>query len=102
MTTSVALAINRRIVIGIINAPCIGKLFAAVKGRGATLNDKPIKVSLCTELSMAQCIMEVWSRDGAKQEEKQLENFRTLISKVHSFRTYGKRKPFLDHSLMIR
>ena len=44
MTISVGLAINNRLVIGIISAPCIGKLFAAVKGRGATCNGKPIKV----------------------------------------------------------
>ena len=44
VTISVGLTINGKLVIGIINAPCIGKLYAAVKGRGATCNGKPMKV----------------------------------------------------------
>lgn len=44
VTISVALAINHRLVIGIIAAPCIGKIYTAIKGQGAKLNGKPIKV----------------------------------------------------------
>jgi len=89
VSISVGLTINGKLVIGIINAPCIGKLYAAVKGRGATCNSKPIKVSNCTQLSLAQCILEVWSRDGAESEAKQQANFSSIVSKVHSVRCLG-------------
>jgi len=89
VTISVGLTINGKLVIGIISAPCIGKLYAAVKGRGATCNSKPIKVSNCTQLSLAQCILEVWSRDGAESEAKQQANFSSIVSKVHSVRSLG-------------
>lgn len=44
VTISVALAINRKLVMGIIAAPCIGKVYTAIKGQGAKLNGKPITV----------------------------------------------------------
>ena len=89
MTISVALAINRKLVIGIINAPCIGKLYAACKNQGATLNGKPMKVSNCEKLEVAQCILEVWSRDPPESEKIQIHNFQQLIGKTHSLRCYG-------------
>jgi len=89
VTISVALAINRRLVLGIISAPCIGKLYAARKNHGATLNGKPIKVSNCEKLNLAQCILEFWSCSGKDHEEKQLYNAKQLISKVHSLRSIG-------------
>jgi len=81
VTISVGLTINGKLVIGIISAP--------FKGRGATCNSKPIKVSNCTQLSLAQCILEVWSRDGAESEAKQQANFSSIVSKVHSVRSLG-------------
>lgn len=90
VTISIGLVIDKKLVIGIVSAPCIGKLFAAVKGKGATLNGKPMKVSDCTKLSLAQCIFEIWSRDGPESEARQLANIASLIPKVHSFRSLGK------------
>ena len=83
------MAINRRLVLGIISAPCIGKLYAARKNHGATLNGKPIKVSNCEKLNLAQCILEFWSCSGKDHEEKQLYNAKQLIGKVHSLRSIG-------------
>ena len=84
-----ALAINRKLVIGIISAPCIGKLYAAYKNGGATINGKPMRVSNCEKIELAQCIFEVWSRDGADSEAIQLHNMKQIVSKVHSVRTLG-------------
>ncbi|KAF7494449.2 Inositol monophosphatase 1 [Sarcoptes scabiei] len=42
---SIALAINRQSIVGVINCPFIGRLYHASLGRGAFMNDKPIKVS---------------------------------------------------------
>ncbi len=38
--TSIGLAVNRKIVAGIVNCPAINHLYSAVKGKGAFLNDK--------------------------------------------------------------
>jgi fructose-1,6-bisphosphatase/inositol monophosphatase family enzyme len=50
VSISVALAIGRRLVLGIISAPCLGKTYSAIKGRGATLNGKPMKAR-CSQVS---------------------------------------------------
>ena len=44
VSISVGLVINKRIVIGIVFAPIIGKMYTAIKGKGAFLNGKPMKV----------------------------------------------------------
>ena len=44
VSISVGLVINKRIVIGIVFAPVIGKMYTAIKGKGAFLNGKPMKV----------------------------------------------------------
>ena len=53
VSISVGLVINKRIVIGIVFAPVIGKMYTAIKGKGAFLNGKPMKVPeiffLCPE-----------------------------------------------------
>ncbi len=52
---SIALERNGKIVAGVILDPLKGELFAAEKGRGATLNGAPIHVSMRTELR--QCLL---------------------------------------------
>jgi myo-inositol-1(or 4)-monophosphatase len=51
VATSIALSIKGEIVLGIINLPVIGELFYSLKGEGAYLNSKPIKVSSISLLS---------------------------------------------------
>jgi myo-inositol-1(or 4)-monophosphatase len=48
---SIALEKNSEVVLGVIYNPILNELFAAVKGRGATLNGKPIHVSKTAELN---------------------------------------------------
>jgi myo-inositol-1(or 4)-monophosphatase len=38
---------------GVVHVPCLGETFAASRGRGATLNHAPIRVSRLTDLSTA-------------------------------------------------
>lgn len=89
VSISVGFAINKRIQIGIVFAPVLDQMYTAIKGKGAKLNGKPIKVSGCTEMKNAMILMEVHARDGEKSEKIQLENIGKTISKVHSFRTIG-------------
>ena len=49
---SVALAICKELVIGIIYNPIVSELYTAIKGQGAFLNDKPIKTTCNTGNSM--------------------------------------------------
>ena len=86
VTISVALAINKKIVLGIVAAPCIGKTFTAIKGQGCKLNGQHIKVSDCKQLKLASCILEVWPD---MKEEIQNHNFATIAKQVHSLRSYG-------------
>ncbi|XP_063235053.1 inositol monophosphatase 1-like [Bacillus rossius redtenbacheri] len=49
----VALAVNRKAVIGIVYNPVLEQLYTAVAGRGALLNSEPIRVSSVTDISKA-------------------------------------------------
>jgi fructose-1,6-bisphosphatase/inositol monophosphatase family enzyme len=49
---SVALAVNRRIEIGVVHVPVLDQLFVARKGKGATLNGKKIKVAYAQPFHM--------------------------------------------------
>ena len=52
VVTSVGLAINKKLVLGIINAPCIDKCYSAIKGKGAFLNgEQKLSVSRYTRQS---------------------------------------------------
>lgn len=86
VTISVALAINKKIVLGIVSAPCIGKTFTAIKGQGCKLNGQNVKVSECKDLKLAQCILEVWPD---MKETIQNHNFATIVKQTHSLRCYG-------------
>jgi myo-inositol-1(or 4)-monophosphatase len=50
---SIGLVINGESQIGIIAAPSLGETYAALRGRGATLNGEPIKVSGGTDIRRA-------------------------------------------------
>jgi myo-inositol-1(or 4)-monophosphatase len=47
---SIAFAIDGEIALGIVLIPAAGELFAATRGRGATLNGRPIRVSSISEV----------------------------------------------------
>ncbi|WP_034640856.1 inositol monophosphatase family protein [Desulfovibrio inopinatus] len=51
--TSVGLWNQGELVLGVISAPMLHEVFAAAKGRGATLNGRPIAVSTTSELEDA-------------------------------------------------
>ena len=49
-SVSIALQENSETVAGVVYAPALGQLFHAEKGKGAWLNDRPIRVSPCSRL----------------------------------------------------
>jgi myo-inositol-1(or 4)-monophosphatase len=50
---SIGLEIERRLVLGVAYAPSLDELFVGEVGRGATVNDRPIKVSAIADLEQA-------------------------------------------------
>jgi myo-inositol-1(or 4)-monophosphatase len=50
---SVALEVDGVREVGVVHDPCRGEVFAAARGRGATCNGAPIRVSSCADLSQA-------------------------------------------------
>lgn len=50
-SVSIAFSVADQVVMGVVFAPASGELFAAVKGKGATLNGKAIRVSSTESLS---------------------------------------------------
>eukprot|EP00095_Tigriopus_kingsejongensis_P004136 maker-scaffold4015_size6909-snap-gene-0.5 protein:Tk04136 transcript:maker-scaffold4015_size6909-snap-gene-0.5-mRNA-1 annotation:"inositol monophosphatase" len=88
--TSVALAINRKIVLGIVNNPVTQSCYTAIKGRGAFLNgQKSLKTSGIQDLSKAMVLMELPT--GANDEKRQvaLHNVSTFMEKAHAIRCPG-------------
>lgn len=48
---SIAFALNENVVVGIVLSPVTGELFSSIKGQGAFLNSRPIKVSNAKKVS---------------------------------------------------
>ncbi|XP_034171124.1 uncharacterized protein LOC117600171 [Osmia lignaria lignaria] len=85
----IGLAIKKEMVIGIVYNPVLEQLFTARKGRGAFLNEKPIKVSTVQELSKALVCLEGGFIKVDELREKTLERLRTIVQKVQGIRTLG-------------
>ena len=54
---SLAYAVAGDPVIGLIHLPCVGRLYAAVRGEGATCNDVPVHASRIDELAQATILV---------------------------------------------
>lgn len=81
---SIGLFIEQVPEIGIVYNPVLEQLFTAVKGRGAYLNGKRIKVSGQTDLSKSMlCFENGSSRDPGKIKVLK-ENYEALLPVVHA------------------
>ena len=89
--TSVGLAINRRIIGGIVNCPVINHLYKAVKGKGAYLNDsqEKLKTSGIKKLKDAMVLLEMPTGANPLKKEIALENMSTLMDSAHAVRCPG-------------
>lgn len=52
--TLIALQVDQEVVTGIVSAPAIGERYVAVRGGGARMNDRPIRVSEIARVDRAQ------------------------------------------------
>lgn len=87
--TSVGLTVNKKLMIGVVNCPLIGKLYSAVKGEGAFCNQVQIKVSNTTDISKAMVIMELPAGGNEEKKDIAIHNLQQLLGKAHAVRAPG-------------
>ncbi|XP_028392369.1 inositol monophosphatase 1-like [Dendronephthya gigantea] len=75
---SIALAINKELVVGVIYNPILDEMFSAITGHGATCNGKPIKPSNVTEINQALLITEI----GASREQNRINGIMKNLQKI--------------------
>lgn len=86
---SVALAIKKEIVIGIVFNPILDQLFTAKKGQGAFLNDKPICTSKTKDVDSSLLGFESSLARTPRLREKFLKRLHSFIFHSHGVRTMG-------------
>ena len=88
--TSIGLTINKKLVAGIVNCPMIGKMYTAIKGKGAMLNGETVlKVSGVKELSKAMVIMELPVGASKEKQSVALANLGQVMERAHAVRCPG-------------
>lgn len=84
---SIALQIEKRVVLGIVYNPCLDEWFEAVEDKGAFLNNNPIRVSSTTAVSES-LIATGFPYDIYENHEKVMELFTRMV-----IRSQGIRRP---------
>jgi myo-inositol-1(or 4)-monophosphatase len=85
---SIALERNGEIVLGVVYAPVLDKLFCAVRGQGAKVNDKDINVSQITSLENS-LLATGFPYDAWTNELNNARECVSLIKKIVSIRSDG-------------
>ena len=86
---SVGLTVNRVPVLGVVVNPILGETFAAVKGRGATLNGAPIHVSSVTDLGKALVATEIGVGRDAATVDAIIGRVKACVAGCRSLRASG-------------
>lgn len=85
--TSIALAYRGEVILGVIKDPLRRELYLAVKGRGATLNGRPMRVSGKTEISNAAIGFDLGYDEAMRK--KALEQAAVLLPMAGTLRLFG-------------
>jgi myo-inositol-1(or 4)-monophosphatase len=85
---SVALEHDGKVVLGVIYNPTTDELFAAEAGKGATLGDRPIRVSPVTDLSSAM-VASALARQAGQVDRQQLERLARVYQASEGLRSDG-------------
>ncbi|XP_014258776.1 inositol monophosphatase 2-like [Cimex lectularius] len=86
---SLALAVNKEIIIGIVSNPLLKQTFTAVKGRGAFLNEKQIHASKSTELQSSLIGLEVSVGSIPKYTEEYCQKYKNIVTQIQGVRSLG-------------
>jgi myo-inositol-1(or 4)-monophosphatase len=86
--SSVALAHRGEVVVGAIHQPLLGELFTSVRGRGAFLNGRPLRVS--AEGALDQALLATgFPYDIRRSRRNNLDHFRRLATRCLAVRRAG-------------
>ena len=86
--TSIALAYEDEILLGIVLNPAMEELFIAVKNHGAFLNGKPIKVSKSKELNDS-ILVTGFPYDLHEHIDQLISRFKQLLETAQAIRRFG-------------
>jgi len=90
VVSSVGLAINKKLVLGIIYAPMIDYCYTAIKGKGAWLNGTTrLSTSAVNKLSDAFVVMEMSAGANEDKRNATVANITELLTKAHAIRAFG-------------
>lgn len=85
---SIGLEYQGEIILGVIYLPKLDELFVAEKGKGATLNNKPIRINNTNDLSKA--IINYATYPGYEKETQHLDQ--SLVSAIPNMQRFGFKK----------
>ena len=85
--TSIALAYRGEVILGVIKDPLRRELYLAVKGQGATLNGRPMRVSTKTDISNAAIGFDLGYNEALRK--KALEQAAILLPMAGTLRLFG-------------
>jgi histidinol-phosphatase len=94
--TLIALQVDDELVMGVVNAPAIGERYEAMRGGGARMNGRPIRVSEIDRLDRAQLF---YAGIGGWLGERERESTLGLLADATRTRGFGD---FWGHTLVAR
>ncbi|MFQ5716920.1 MAG: inositol monophosphatase family protein [Nitrospinales bacterium] len=98
---SVALEHEGEVVVGVVYNPCLDELFVAEKGKGATLNSKPIAVSSISNLKQSM-LATGFAYDVGHSNRDNLDHFSNFIKRCQAVRRPGSAALDLVYTAMGR
>lgn len=98
---SIALEIDGEAELGVIYSPRLDELFVAEKGKGSTLNSKPISVSSVVSIKKSLLITG-FAYDVARSDNDNLDHFRNFIKESQAVRRMGSAALDLCYTAMGR
>jgi myo-inositol-1(or 4)-monophosphatase len=84
---SIGLEVNGELVVGVVYDPRLDEMFAAARGQGATLNDRPLRTSATNDMSSA--LLATGFPADMQGHERELDWFRYFSLRAQSVRRTG-------------
>lgn len=98
---SIALESDGEVVLGVVYNPCLDELFVGEKGKGATMNAKPISVSPISDLKRS-LLVTGFAYDVAKTDNDNLVHFGNFVKECQAVRRPGSAAIDLVYTAMGR
>ena len=89
VAVSIAVAVNKRVQVGLIYLPAFDLMYSASRGKGCKVNGKAGHVSDCVALNKAMVIFDLWANSGRDIEKAQIGFVAGLMPHTHAIRSIG-------------